>query len=235
MSALVVRSYDHGRAESVGDMADRLWALLSGLGAVHAKLTGWSARATDGSLLPLESIRDCAAAIRQRAYSWKSGPREHVAYGPTVVASGGAAEIALVCGVEPFPVWTPNQVQLTLGASAGITVKDAETLEAVLSAVARAYAPAWGHVSVDAVPVPPMPPFADGTPVVGWITFLSHEYPEPPAALPEPAVARRIDKGAVLVAHPSRPDVEAIERLRATLREAGVLLPAITLTKPRVS
>jgi hypothetical protein len=74
-----------------------------------------------------------------------------------------------------------------------------------------------------------MPPFANGTPVVGWLTFLSRDYPPLPAVLPEPAVARSADKGTILSAHPTRPDEQAIERLRAALDEAKVLVAAIAL------
>ena len=150
-----------------------------------------------------------------------------------LVARDGAAEIALVCGVQPFPVWTPNQVVITLRAASGITVKEAGTLEAVLGTLARTHTPAWGHVSVDGLPPPPTPPFANGTPVVGWLTFLSRDYPPLPAVLPEPAVARSAEKGTILSAHPTRPDAEAIERLRAALEEAKVLVPAFALKSGR--
>jgi hypothetical protein len=76
-----------------------------------------------------------------------------------------------------------------------------------------------------------MPPFADGAPVVGWITFLSSEYKGVPEILPEPAVARLTEGGTIFVAHPSRPDPEAIGRLRAALGEAGALAPAASIPR----
>jgi hypothetical protein len=229
--SIVVRSYDHGRSESLGDMGSRLRKLLTGLGAAHAKLTGWSARSPDGALVPVEAAHECADAIEAGARTWKAGGRKNVAYGPVFVAKDGAAEIGMVCGVEPQVVWTPNQVHLTLGVASGILAKDVDTLWALLAALAKSHEPAWGHVSIDNLPAPPMPPFADGAPAVGWMTFLSSEYRGIPEILPEPAVARLADKGTILVAHPSRPDIEAIARLRAALAEAGALSPAASIRK----
>ncbi len=225
---VTVRAYDHGRAETIVEMATRMWRLLTGLGAAHAKLSSWHARARDGALLPLEGARDCREAIEQRAYTWTSGKKEQVAYGPIVVAGAGApyAEIAVVCGVEPSAVWTPNQVQIILHESLKIDRSDPGPYLAILQALALAYEPAWGHVAVGALPPAPMPPFTNGAPVVGWITFMSRAYPLAPPVHP-PAVAYPVEKGTMFVAHPKGADPESIEGLRRALAEANMLLPAM--------
>lgn len=231
VSDIVIRTYDHGRAEGPREIAAKVFKLCAELGKVHGKLVGWSARSPDGALTPIETADDCEQAVRARAKSWRFGEREQVAYGPVFEAKAMAARLSLVCGVPPQEAWTPNQTQLALGMASGIAVREVDVLAGLLSALAKGLSAEWGHVGVDGVPTPPMPPFADGSPVVGWITYVSSAYPAAPATLPEPSVARTAPGGTLLMASPARVDAEAIERLRAALKEAGVLLPAYALRK----
>jgi hypothetical protein len=155
-----------------------------------------------------------------------------LAYGPVFEAKAMAARLSLVCGIPPqATAWTPNQTQLVLGMASGIAVREVDILAGLLSAMAKGVTAEWGHVGVDGVPTPPMPPFADGTPVIGWISYISTAYPPVAATLPEPSVARTAPGGTLLIASPARVDGEAIDRLRLSLKEAGVLLPAYAVKK----
>jgi hypothetical protein len=229
---LEIRAYDHGRAESIGRMGWRLHHLLAVLGKVDARFADWHARDEDG-FSRLGDAHDCSAAVAKGARTWRSGRDERVAYGVTVVAGREgppAAEITIVCGVERLAVWIPNQVQIAIdpAIASGRGSGDAAVAEGCLRAVAGAHAPAWAIVRAGGAPTLPVPPFADGAPLVGWMTYLSNDYPQVPA-LPQPFVSRVEERGTVIVAHPTKPDLESIDRLRELLAEARVLVPAIEL------
>jgi hypothetical protein len=80
-------------------------------------------------------------------------------------------------------------------------------------------------VECDGYPSAPTPPFADGAPTVGWLTYLERRYPQLPTTLPTPAVAHDLGTGTLFVAHSSKPDRDAMARLELALGEA-VLIPA---------
>ncbi len=231
-------AYDHGRDESFRAISARffklcgsLTTLVSGLSRFHGKL--------GDTTVDIVSERDADSVVVSAARMWRSGDNELVAYGPTAradVKGLPAVKLSMVAGVAPtdLPVWVPNQVEIALeGAAEAELLSDPARLQAVLQALVTAALPAWAVVSIDNDPPPPIPPFADGAPSVGWMTYLASIYPALPATLPQPSVAYDVGTGVIVVAHPKRPDAGAIERLTYALREGQVLLPAARVKPQR--
>ena len=99
-------------------------------------------------------------------------------------------EVRLTCGIERLnlgPIYTPNRLDVLVRRDAGEELTSAAALEAVLRAAIDAFRPDWGFAGVEGVPAVPLPVFSDGTPAVGWMTFLSWKYPPVPAAPPPKA------------------------------------------------
>jgi len=143
--------------------------------------------------------------------------------------------VAIVCGVEPLNLsaWVPNQTQVGVYPTAGVGASDREACEILLREVVKAYDPAWAHLAIDMLPSAPVPPFDQGAPVVGWMTYVSRDYPPIPTVLPPGAVQYQLDSGVLVVAHPAEPDPVAMDAVHGALKEAGVLVPALMMRKQR--
>lgn len=231
MAQINLRAYDHGRSDSISDMGSRWWKLMSELTVAAPVFASWIARDPDGTLTPVESEQDCRQALRRAGRYWKSGNKERIAYGPVAYATDKGirtCEIAMVWGVEPLPVtaWVPNQTLVSIPPAARIATNDRERIELLFRAEAKVCDPAWAHVAIDERPGAPTPPFDNGAPVVGWLTYLSRAYPPVPLALPPPAVAYQIEGGTLLAAEPAKANSDSISALQKALGEAGVLLSA---------
>lgn len=225
-----LRAYDHGRSDGFRAVSNRFRAVTTALAGVAKELSDWRAD-IGGVELPLASSSDADTVVAAATRGWKSGERELIAYGPSAFAvheGATVARVAMVGGVEPLdlPVWVPNQAEVVLNGAAELQLRgDPKRLLAAFIAFVQAVQPEWAYVGVDDRPSPPIPPFDDGTPVVGWLTYLSSKYPDP-GTLKEPAVVHDIGIGKVLVAHSSKPSAEAIEALSDRLTEDKVLLSA---------
>jgi hypothetical protein len=237
---LHLRAYDHGRSEPFRAISARLWKLCRALGEIDPALASWRGKLGDEEG-PLDSERACDALVASSARMWRTGDRELVAYGPVLTAThdgSKAAALALVAGVAPLglPVWIPNQVDLELFGPVETGLRaDRPRLEAAFRAIVAINAPAWAVVEADGMPSPPVPPFSDGTPNVGWMTYLASSYPALPRVLPKSAVVHDLGTGAAIIAHASKPDAVAIDQLLRSLAEANVLVPAASVTPPSAS
>jgi hypothetical protein len=231
-----LRAYDHGRAETFRAIGTRLCNLTKGLAGVARELESWQGEVA-GRAVPVMSARDAETLVASSARMWKSGEEERVAYGPSATAEHEGkrvGRVAMVAGIAPLglPVWVPNQTEAQIDGAAEREVRgDPERVQQAFQALITASQPAWAYVALDDDPPAPVPPFSDGAPVVGWLTYLSSAYPALPR-LPEPTVVHDVGTGVLIVAHSSKPDAAAIARVTKLLGEAGVLLPAYKLSKP---
>ena len=230
---LFLRAYDHGRQESFRAIVARFAKLLSSIRALCPEIEGWRGLLGEAPF-PIEGEPDAEAVVATSARMWRSGNEELVAYGPSAVGLHLGLEVvnvSLVAGVgaSTLPVWVPNQSNIEIRPPLSTELmKNRERLQALLMGLVSACQPAWAVVEVDGHPTPPVPPFADGAPSVGWMTFLDRAYGAVPRALPEPSVAVDTGLGTLIVAHSSRPDRDAISRVQLALGDA-VLRPARAL------
>lgn len=232
--SLEIRAYDHGRIESFRPISSRFFKLLSTLGAVVPELAQWEGAVGD-ERLPVASERDADTVVAAAARGWKVGERELVAYGPWATAAHRGihtAKLSMVAGNEPLNLaaWVPNQVVIELVGAAEFALRsEPQKLFALVQSIVGIAQPAWLVVASNGIPRAPVPPFADGRPTVGWVTYLSAAYPPTPRTLPSPSTAHDLGTGVMLVAHSSEPKEDPIERLAGALSEARVLVPAIAV------
>lgn len=222
-----IRAYDHGRTEGFGAISGRFYRVCQGLAGVSKHLADWMGDG-GGVEIPVASQGDADAVVAAAARMWMMGGEELAAYGPSA-KSGGSGRVAMVGGIPEIdlPAWVPNQVIVTIDGPAEVELRtDPKLIVACLEKVVLAADPAWAVVASDDFPIAPVPPFADGAPTVGWFTYLSSKFPSLPVALPDGASRRDLGQGILVVAHASRADRPAIERLDAALRGAKVLLGA---------
>lgn len=223
-------------------MSRHLTAFTASLGAIHGPLRDLRFVGPDGEEQVASSAQACEVALLAHQVDWATGPTKRVAYQPRLFLERRSAppvEVRLTCGIERLnlgPIYTPNRIDVLVRRDAGDEITSVAALEGVLRAAIDAFRPDWGFAGVEGVPTVPLPVFSDGTPAVGWMTFLSGRYPAIPAALPRPSVAHVIaGRGTLIAAHPKRFDerdgahVQAIEDLRQALSAAGVLLPSAAL------
>lgn len=224
---LEIRAYDHGKKDGFGAISARFYRVCQGLAAVTPTLAGFQGDG-GGVEIPVASMEDADAIVGAAARMWKLGAEELAAYGPSAKA-GASGRVALVGGIPPIdlPAWVPNQTIATITGPAEVELRtDPKLIVACLERIVLAAEPAWAVVTSDDFPTAPVPPFADGSPTVGWFTWLSSKFPAVPAVLPEGATSRELAGGVLLVAHPTRAEHAPIERLDAALREAKALLSA---------
>jgi len=135
------------------------------------------------------------------------------------------ARIAIVCGFdEASPgVELPNSCELSIRGS--LSVEDQRQAMVGLIGVFR---PVSGYASIDNVPRARL---VESAPTVGWLTYLSSWFGEPPV-LAEPAIVSAIPRyGSLIQALPGPLDANdaeqsaALRALADTLRAGGVLRP----------
>lgn len=224
---LEIRAYDHGKKEGFGSISARFFRVCQGLASVTPNLAAFQGDG-GGVEIPVASMEDADAIVGAAARMWKLGAEELAAYGPSA-KSGASGRIAMVGGIPPIdlPAWVPNQVVASITGPAEVELRtDPKLVVACLEKVVLAAEPAWAVVSSDDFPSAPVPPFADGSPTVGWFTWLSSRFPALPAVLSDGATSRELAGGVLVVAHPTRAEHPAIARLDAALRQARVLLSA---------
>jgi hypothetical protein len=236
-----VQLYWSGRDDAPGDLARQIAAFLRALGSAHKDLAGWLVKGERGPV-PADSEAACLAALSRHRVAWATGETQRTSYQPRFFlerAASSPAEISVTCGIPRLdlgPIFTPNRLEMLVRADAGKERVSRAALEVALRAAVAAFRPDWGFAGTDETPTPPLPVFSDGTPVVGWMLYLSAAYPPLPAALPKPAVVySMLPHGALIVAHPELFDAqdpahrEAVARVDEALRAAEVLVPAHAL------
>lgn len=239
MDTIRIQLYWPGRTDPPVTLARQLSSFLAEAGAVHPDLKAFSFHdRRSGAIARADSFDACEAAILAGEGKWKTGNVPRTAYeqrfflGPP---AGSPVAFTLTCGIEPLgldPIWTPNRLEYEVRAGARDERASRAVLEAVMRAAVAAFRPDWGFAGSEWVPLAPLPLFSDGTPVAGWMTYLRAAFPEVPRALPQPAVVYPVASlGTLIVAHPEpyrdgdRAQREAVERVQAALRAAGVLIP----------
>lgn len=240
-----IQLYWPGRAESVRVMARQIAAFLAELVPTHPGLARFSFEdARLGKLTPVTSEADCEAAIVQRAVRWQTGSTQRISYQPRFFVdrkAGAPVALSITCGIEPLglePMFVPNRLELLVRADVGDERASRPVLEAVMRSAIAVFRPDFGFAGTESIPSPPVALFSNGTPVVGWMTYLRAAFPPVPRTLPAPAVVYPVkDLGTLIVAHPElfRESDEAqrasMERVREALSEAEVLVPSTSLPK----
>jgi immunity protein 52 of polymorphic toxin system len=234
---------------SLARIPEQIVALLVALEAAHDGLGGWVFEDREQKLVPASTAAVCRTALEQAAIVWHFGGVKQTAYRPRFFVghpSAPAAVLTLTCGIEPIglqPLFAPNRLELLLAAGEGATTIDRHVIENALRAAVAVFRPDFGHAGSESMPEPVEPIFSDGSPVVGWMTFLSTARAAVPPALPKPSIAYPVGSfGTLIVAHPDlfrdrdEGQLAAIGALRQLLQREGLLVPATTLhSAPEIS
>jgi hypothetical protein len=237
-----IQLYWPPRADPRSELARQVAAFLAQIAPIHPDLSRFLYDdARSGEPTPAASPADCDAALEQGKVIWRSGARENTSYERRFYVdrkNGSPVAFTITCGIEPLgldPIWTPNRLDFLVRADVGDERASRPVLEAVLRAAVGVFRPDWAFAGTDRVPTAPLALFSDGTPVVGWMTYLRAGFPEVPPTLPQPAVVYPITVdgalGTLIVAHPElfhdRDPAQraAIDRVSDALRAAGVLVP----------
>ena len=228
-----IQLYWPGRTDTVGVMAGQLAAFLAGIAPLDP---GLSRFLCDG--LPALSPAACEDALVRHAVLWRTGATERTSYQARFYVDrkiGSPAAFTLTCGIEPLglgPIFTPNRLEFLVRADVGDERASRPVLEGVLRRAVTVFEPDWAFAGSAQVPQAPKAVFSDGTPVIGWMTYLRAAFPPVPRTLPQPAVAYPVGNlGTLVVAHPElfhdgdEAQLAAMERVRVMLKAAGVLVP----------
>jgi hypothetical protein len=237
-----VQIYWPGRTDTVRAMAGQIAAFLADIAKVHPGLARFGSESAPGVLTRVTSDDDCAAAMERRTVHWKTGDVLRTSYQPRFFVdrkAGAPVALSITCGIEPTgldPMFVPNRLELLVRADIGDERASRPVLEAVMRSAVAVFRPDFGFVGTDSIPSAPVAVFSDGTPVVGWMTYLRAAFPPVPRTLPAPAVPYPVkDLGTLIVAHPELFHEEnqaqrgSMARVREVLKEAGVLVPSTSL------
>lgn len=234
-----VQLYWSGRSDADRVMSRQIFTFCASLGPIHERLEGWLFQdERTGVPAPADSDPACLEALHQKAVAWSTGAQQQLSYQPRFFlerAIDPPASFTVTCGIKPLglgPVFTPNRLELLVRAGVGDERASRPVLEAILRSAVAAFQPDWGYVGTESIPQPPVAIFSDGTPVIGWMTYLRSAYPPVPRTLPTPAVVYPVGSlGTLIVAHPELfregepAHREAIDRVRNALKAAGTLVP----------
>lgn len=240
-----IQLYWLGRADSVRAMARQIATFLAEVAPIHPGLARFvfeDARAS--KLTPVTSEDDCEAALVQRTVHWQTGAIERISYQPRFFVdrkAGAPVSLSITCGIELVGLETmfvPNRVELLVRADVGDERASRPVLEAVMRSAIAVFRPDFGFAGTESIPSPPLALFSNGTPVVGWMTYLRAAFPPVPRTLPAPAVVYPVNEfGTLIVAHPElfhehdEAQRASMERVRQVLSEASVLVPSTSLPK----
>jgi hypothetical protein len=236
-----VQIYWGGRGGTPRDHARPIAAFLAGLAdEVHPAFSDWLYESGEGGATrPADSAAACEEAVALGTIAWATGDTRRLSYRPRFFLErkdNAPVELTITCGIEPLnlgPIFTPNRLELLVRADVGDDRASRAGLEGALRKAVEVFEPLMGFAGTETSPSAPLPLFSDGVPSVGWMTYLKASYPPVPRTFPAPSVAYPVDAhGTLVVAHPElyAPGVpaheEAIERVHAALKAAGVLVPA---------
>jgi len=236
-----IQLYWPGRTDTVSVMARQVAAFLAEIARVHPGLAGFLCDAT-----PASSAAACEEALVRHAVLWRTGATERTSYQARFHVErriGSPVAFTLTCGIEPLglgAIFTPNRLEFLVRTDVGDERASRPVLEAVLRSAVTVFEPDWAFAGSAQVPLAPRAVFSDGTPVIGWMTYLRAAFPPVPRTLPAPAVAYPVGTlGTLVVAHPELFDdddeaqLAAMARVHATLKAAGVLVPPSALAPAR--
>lgn len=240
-----VQIYWPGRTDTVRMMAAQIATFLKDIAPLHPGLARFGYENAQGKLTPVTSDDDCAAAIEQRTVRWKTGDVLRTSYEPRFFVdrkAGAPVSLTITCGIEPMgldPMFVPNRLELLMRADLGDERASRPVLEALMRSAIGVFRPDFGFVGTESIPGAPVAAFSNGTPVVGWMTYLRAAFPPVPRTFPAPTVAYPVkDLGTLIVAHPELfheadpAQRAAMERVREVLKAAEVLVPSTSLPKP---
>ncbi|MBL8604289.1 MAG: immunity 52 family protein [Myxococcales bacterium] len=231
--------YFSGGPEGVDAVAEKIEYFTRRLGSLDPRLAAWAFVDPDDNAHPVEGVAAWRAALAQCHAPFQSGARSVDAWQPRAVVLGRGAnlvEIEATLGIR-LPdfeglVWVPNRVVVRVLRPWGDDETIRATLDLALRVGIRAFEPVWAHAGSDDSPHAAMPIFDDGSPIVGWWTYLSRQFPAV-APLAAPAQAFAVgEHGTLIVAHPALyapGDAEheaAIEAVGDALDAQGLLKPA---------
>ncbi len=227
------------RSDSLDRVAQQCVLLMTALGSVHPALAGWQAERAKGGRVPVGDLQASLRTLEESAVKWTLGTETRTAHRPRFFTPPGGpvtAELTISSGATPLPLarlFAPNRLDLVIGGAVGDASTGPATIENALRAAVAVFRPDHGHAGTPTFPSPSASLFSDGRPAVGWMTYLSRAYPAVPPVLPRPATAEAVAHlGTLLIAHAELATDDdalqraAVERLRATLDAAGVLVPA---------
>jgi hypothetical protein len=184
-----------GAPERIGQ---QLAAFLAALEWADARLGGFRFETADGEERAADTSEACGRAARESAYRWRLGHEDKVCYQPRFFSD--RADLVVTAGVEPLPLaslFAPNRLELLLAAELG----SRDVLEKALRATAIFRAD-FGHAGTVRFPSPAEPLLSDGTPVAGWLTYLSAAHAPSPSWPPTASTLPVAELGTLVVAHP---------------------------------
>jgi hypothetical protein len=226
-----------GRTDPLPVMAGQLFDFLRRIAPLHPGLARFL---FDEEHLPApaSSVEACERALSLGTVRWKTGDIDRTSYEQRFYVErsrGAPVELTLTCGIEPLgldPLWVPNRLEILVRRDVGDERASRAVLEGLLRAAVAAFDPDWAFAGSEALPITPLPFYTDGTPVIGWMTYLRRGFPEVPRTLPQPAVVYPVaGRGTLVVAHPEpfherdAAQRAAMDRVEEALSAARVLVP----------
>ncbi len=245
-----VQLYWLSREDSLAWMSQQLYMLLTGWRSIDEDFASWSFF-DKKKQKPVEVVskKTCQRLLEQTAVSYCVGDKQCTAYQPKLILTPRdddraepLAKLQLSCGIQPMqlPVYTPNRLSFRAHRDLGEHGIGPLMLRRVLQIAATTYRADWGYAGIDSFPQPPVALFSDGTPCVGWMTYLSTAYPSLPGILPAEAQLFPVSSdGHIILAYPNLFDdgdarhLKAVAQVNESLREAKVLVPALRLANSR--
>ena len=236
---ILIKFYWASRDDSKEKMARQLYMLLTAIRGIDAELGAWQFSDRTGREIEALSNKDqVAQALEMHEVRWRTGEQEHVSYQPFFFVGAETnpdIEVQMTCGItlpdgmDAF--FVPNRLEITVQRHAGSEGVRTSIVERIMRAAASSVRPDFGYAGVAHHPNEPVAMRSDGTPPVGWMTYLSNRYPTPPSSYSEPTVAHQLGGDAVLiVAHPKLFDAadeehrKAVSVVDAALQKSEVLL-----------
>jgi hypothetical protein len=240
-----IQLYWLGRAGSVRAMARQIFTFLAEIAPIHPGLARFAFEdGSPGALTPVTSEADVEVALEQRTVHWQTGETPRISYQPRFFVdrkAGAPVSLSITCGIELTGLETmfaPNRLELLVRADVGDERASRPVLEAVMRSAVSVFRPDFGFAGTESIPSPPLALFSNGTPVVGWMTYLRAAFPPVPRTLPAPAVVYPVkDLGTLIVTHPElfhehdEAQRASLARVRQVLREAGTLVPSTALPR----
>ncbi len=208
---------------------------------IDSRFTRWqlsdqanSGASADTNLTAAEIVRELERGSRE----WDHDGRHFVA-NEAVFANGGkggdACKAEISCGIDvpPTAIWFTNRFSVEMwGPGRPDSFADPSIAHAALEAASAVFGARWGMVAPRKFPDVDPDAVMAGTPIVGWLLYLSRRYGKPPE-LQTPSLVRPCADGGHLIAvtedwlDPADPDQQlANERVHAALDAAGMLPPS---------
>ncbi len=176
--------------------------------------------------MPCDDEADATRALLAGAYPKTGEPQYYKQYFYLGSFRRYTAKITFGTGMREvaFGEQTPNRIDLLVRAPLAPLA-----LRQIMVGLIGIFKPVWGFAASDRFPAQPAP--GDGSPGVGWLTYLSGWFGPPPPLPPPVLVSHMKTLGAIYQAFPdafdpAREDHRAqIRALEKALRATGTLRP----------